>query len=85
MNLDLAGLKDFVDLGGVFILALVLLYTSGKKLDVIESQNIKILALLAILVKAQTNFNGVDKLLNNDGVKVADLIIKAEKCESNAS
>jgi len=78
MTFDLASLKEFLDLGGTFILALVLLYSNLRKLDVIESQNVKILTLLSIMVKTQTNFNGVDKVLGKDGEKVAKTIIEAE-------
>lgn len=82
---ELTSLEKFLDLGGVFILALVLLYVGSKKLDLIESQISKILALLTILVKTQTNFNGVEGVLGKDGDKVADIILKAEQEETKSS
>jgi len=75
---ELSTLKDFIDLGGVFILALVLLYGWFKKFDSIEDKLVKILTLLTVLTKSNTNFNGIDKVLNKDGEKVAETILKAE-------
>jgi len=75
---ELSALKDFSDLGGVFILALVLLYMQFKFNSSIEGKLIKILTLLAILVKTNTNFNGVDKVLGKDGDKVAQTILDSE-------
>ncbi len=79
--MDLLALKEFVDLGGVFILALVVIYLQQRKLDIIEEQNIKILTLLSVLVKSVTNFNGVDKVLGNSGEAVVNSIINAESYE----
>ena len=75
---ELSVLKDFLDLGGTFILALVLLWRGMKKLDGIENKLIKILTLLTVLVKTNTNFNDVENLLGKDGEKVADILIKSE-------
>ena len=75
---ELSALKDFSDLGGVFILALVLLYMQFRFNSSIEGKLIKILTLLAILVKTNTNFNGVDKVLGKDGDKVAQTILDSE-------
>ena len=83
--IDLNSLKDFLDLGGTFILALVLLWCGIKKLDGIDDKLTRMLTLLAILTKAQTNFNGVDKVIGEDGQKVADIIIKAESEEKTSS
>jgi len=80
--MDISALKDFIDLGGTFILALVLLFSQGKKMDLISEQMVKVLTLLAIVTKAQTNFNGVDKVLGQDGDKVAQTIIRAETEET---
>ena len=75
---ELSALKDFSDLGGVFILALVLLYMQFRFNSSIEGKLIKILTLLAILVKTNTNFNGVEKVLGKDGDKVAQTILDSE-------
>ena len=78
MNLDLASLKEFLDLGGTFILALVLLWSNIRFFSSIDEKLTKVLALLAILTKSQTNFNGVEGILNKDGEKVAKMIIDSE-------
>ena len=77
--MDLILLKDFIDLGGTFILALVFIFSFGKKLDKIENQLIKVLTLLSVTVKSTSRFNGVETVLGTDGDKVADVLIEAEK------
>jgi len=77
--MDISSLKDFVDLGGTFILALVMLYCHVKQLSSMDEKLTKVLTLLAILTKTQTNFNGIDKVLGKDGENVAKTIIEAEK------
>jgi len=75
---ELETLKNFVDLGGVFILAIFLCYQQFKFFSSIDDKLIKILTLLTILTKSVSNFNGVEKVLNKDGEKVAETILKAE-------
>jgi len=82
---ELSVLKDFLDLGGTFILALVLLWFVVKKLDCIDQTLTKVLTLLTILTKAQTSFNGVEGVLGKDGEKVAETILKAEAEEKSPS
>jgi hypothetical protein len=77
--MDLSTLKDFIDLGGIFILALVILYCHVKQLNTIDDKLTKVLTLLAILTKTATNFNGIDKVLGKDGESVAQIILEAEK------
>jgi len=76
--MDLTDLKSFIDLGGIFILALFLCYQQYKFFNGIEDKLIKILTLLTVLTKTNTNFNGVEGVLDNDGQKVVDLILKSE-------
>ncbi len=75
---ELASLKDFLDLGGTFILALVLLYCGMKRLESIEEKLVKILTLLSVVVKTQTNFNDLEEVLGKDGDKVAKTLINAQ-------
>jgi hypothetical protein len=75
---ELSVLKNFMEMGGVFVLALILAYGWLKKFDSIEDKLVKMLTLLAILVKTNTNFNGIESVLDNDAKKVADKIITAE-------
>lgn len=62
----LTTLKDFVDLGGVFILALVMCYGWFKKLGSIDNKLTRLLALMTVLVKGATDFNDVDKVLDKE-------------------
>jgi hypothetical protein len=75
---DLSALKDFLDLGGTFILALVIIYCWFKSLRSIDEKLVQVLTLLAILTKTNTNFNGVDKVLDKNFSKVAETILQAE-------
>ena len=76
--MDISDLKSFIDLGGVFLLALIMCYQQYKFFNNIEDKLIKILTLLTIVTKTTTNFNGVETVLNKDGRKIADQILKAE-------
>ena len=76
--MELESLAKFLDLGSTAILAIGLLYIYFRSLSGINEKLTKILTLLAILTKTQTNFNGVEKVLGKDGDKVAETIIKAE-------
>lgn len=75
---ELSMLKDFIDLGATFIIAILVLFVAFKKLDEINSRLIKILALLTVIVSANTNFQGIEHVLNNDSEKVADSLPKDE-------
>lgn len=68
--IDLSQLKDFLDLGGVFILAVILLQQFSKKMDLMEDKLVKILTLLTVLVKQTTRFNDVENVLGSDKEKV---------------
>lgn len=81
---ELTALKDFLDLGGTFVLALVLLYCGMKRLDLVNDKLTKVLTLLSVLVKVQTNFNGVEKVLGKDLEKVEELIVKSETEEKTS-
>ena len=74
----LGELKEFIDLGSTAIIAIGLLYIYFKCFSNIDEKLTKILTLLAIVTKVQTNFNGVDKVLGKDGGKVANMILDAE-------
>lgn len=78
---SLSELKGFLDLGGIFILAMVILRQISKKMELMADQNVKILTLLTILVKTQTRFNGVERVLNADGEKVVQKLNEAEAAE----
>jgi len=83
--LELSDLKSFIDLGGVFLLALIMCYQQYKFFNNIEDKLIKILTLLTIVTKTNTNFNGVEGILNKDGSKIADLILSSESNHKSVS
>ncbi len=75
---QLTALQQFADFGGVFIITLILLYGMVKKIDKLIDMQGKQLALLAILVQANTKFGGIEHLLNSDGQDVVSRIVDAE-------
>ncbi len=79
--IDLVGLKAFADFGGVFILAMVIVVGLSRKLDVMNVRLEKILTLLSVVVKANTNFNGVENVLDGDGDAVVKRLMDAESKE----
>ncbi len=70
MEVDLVTLKEFVDLGGIFILAVILIYVIVKKLDQMDDRLVKILTLLTVLVRANTGFNHTKNVLGKDQAEV---------------
>lgn len=73
--MDLDTLKGFIDFGGTFILAMVLLYVWGKKLDNIEALLIKISALLYANHLSHGDGEKAEKILGEDvAQKVKTLI-----------
>lgn len=73
--------KDLLNLGGVFVLAMVLLKQISSRMDKMADQNVKILTLLTVLVKVHTMFDGVESVLNNDADSVAKKLGEAERAE----
>jgi len=80
--MDIITLRDFIDLGGTFILALVLLLSVVKRLSNMEELLVKCLTLLTVLTKTQTNFNGVEKVLGKTLDSVGQSLVDAESSES---
>ena len=78
LMIDLNALKDFVDLGGVFILALVMLVYVLRSLDNMDDKLVKILTLMTVVTKASTNYDGIEKLLGNSADAVVKTIKEAE-------
>jgi len=68
--MDATVLKDFIQLGATFIIALALLVYVCRKLDVIDARLVRILTLLVVLTKSTTNFNDIEHVLQGDADKV---------------
>jgi len=77
MDINLADLSHFIDLGGIFILALIILNTLNKKVDVIEDKLTKILTILLIITKMNSKIDGVEKILGEDREVVNNMIQEA--------
>lgn len=69
-RMNINDLKGFIDLGGVFILAFVLLNVWGARLDHIEDKITRLMALVALLVRQNGKSDVVDSLLNDKELEV---------------
>jgi len=74
---ELSTLASFIDLGGVFILSLFMMYVWFKKLGKIDTTLTKILALLTVVVKESTSFNHVNKVLGEHKTEVKETLKSA--------
>ena len=70
----LSDLRHFIDLGGVFILSLLMMYGWFKKLGKMDQTLTKILTLLTIVVKETTTFNHTNKILGDQKSDVKDTL-----------
>jgi len=70
----LSDLRQFIDLGGIFILSLLMMYGWFKKLSKMDQTLTKILTLLTVLIKESTSFNHVNKVLGDQKKEVVDTI-----------
>ena len=83
MEISPINLTDLLNLGGVFVFALLILYSHIKLLSAVDKKLVKVLTLLAVLTKTQTNFNGVDSVLGVDSDKVLEHLQIAEDSHSD--
>ena len=74
--MDITVLKDFLDLGGTFILALVLLYMGGSKLDKIDSQLAKLITLVSMVVNSSGHKDKLNKVLDDKELKDVSSLLK---------
>jgi len=74
---ELSTLASFIDLGGVFILSLFMMYMWFKKLGKIDTTLTKILTLLTVVVKESTSFNHVNKVLGEHKTEVKETLKSA--------
>jgi len=74
MMAELLELANFIDLGGTFILAMGLLYLFFNRLGGINDKLSKLLALMTVLVRQNTDFNHVKRVLNSDVDKVEEAL-----------
>jgi len=68
--MDLSKLKDFLDLGGVFILAIILLQQWSVRFNRIEDKLSRIIVLLFLALGKKISDKKVEEILKEDELKV---------------
>ena len=71
---ELSTLSHFIDLGGVFILSLLMMWMWYKKLGKMDTTLTKILTLLTVVVKESTSFNHVNRVLGDHKTEVKETL-----------
>jgi len=72
--MSLTDLKGFIDLGGVFILAMVLLKVWGDRLEHIEDKMTRVIVLLSLALKDKVSAETISTVLNEKELKVAETL-----------
>ena len=68
--MTLTELKGFIDLGGIFILAMVLLKVWGDRLSSIEDKMTRVIVLLSLSLEGQVGAAKITSILNEKELKV---------------
>lgn len=68
MNLN--DLKQFIDLGGVFVLAIVLLNQWGTRFNSIEERLTKLIALTCLSISEKVPSSKIEAILNEKELEV---------------
>jgi hypothetical protein len=68
--MNLTDLKQFIDLGGVFVLAMVLLNQWGTRFNQIEDKLTRIIALLCLAIKDKVSNEEIEKVLSAKELEV---------------
>ena len=72
--MSLTELKGFIDLGGVFILAMVLLKIWGDRLEHIEDKMTRVIVLLSLALKDKISAENISTVLSEKELKVAETL-----------
>ena len=72
--MSLTELKGFIDLGGVFILAMVLLKVWGDRLEHIEDKMTRVIVLLSLALKDKVSAETISTVLSEKELKVAETL-----------
>jgi len=75
---DIEIIKQLLDYGAVFAIAVLLIWGWIKKLDCIDNRLIKLLTLMTVLVEKLTDINDLDHILGKDKEKV-DAVLNGNK------
>jgi len=68
--MDLSKLKDFLDLGGVFVLAIVLLQQWSVRFDRIEDKLSRLIALIVLAIEKEVPNQKIEEILSQDELKI---------------
>ena len=68
--MNLTDLKQFIDLGGVFVLAMVLLNQWGARFNQIEDKLTRVIALLCLAIKDKVSNEEIEKVLSAKELEV---------------
>lgn len=68
--INISQLKDFLDLGGVFILALIFIYQFGNKFDQLNEKMNRIIALIVLMAGQNGLKKKIEDILTDKELKV---------------
>jgi hypothetical protein len=68
--MSITDLKQFIDLGGVFILAFVLLQQWGSRFNQLEDKLTRIIALLCLAIKDKVSNDEIENVLTKKELEV---------------
>ena len=68
--MSLTDLKQFIDLGGVFCLAMVLLNQWGTRFTAIEDKLTRMMSLLCLAIKDKVSDEQIENVLSEKELKV---------------
>jgi len=69
-NMSITDLKQFIDLGGVFVLAMVLLNQWGTRFGAIEDKLTRLIALLCLALAEKVPVGKIEQILTEKELKV---------------
>jgi len=72
--MDITDLRQFIDLGGVFILAMVLLNQWGTRFNQIEEKLTRLIALVCLAISKDVPIEKIEDILNEKELEVVKQI-----------
>lgn len=70
LNMTISDLRQFIDLGGVFILAMVLLNQWGARFGAIEDKLTRLTALICLSIKDKVSDEKIEEVLTKPTLEV---------------
>ena len=72
--MDVNDLKGFIDLGGVFILALVMMRSLNSKLDKIVTATDKLLVVVLLIGQKTIGGNPITSVIDKEHAEIKDML-----------